>query len=67
MRFAGGTTQTTVIIDSTQKAALTLNNTGKLHEYGGALSLHRIAIHTDNREENYDQGKQQYERVNQNK
>ncbi|WP_323816597.1 Ig-like domain-containing protein [Cellvibrio sp. NN19] len=47
MRFEDGTTQTTVTIDTTQNATLVLNSTGKLHEHGGDLSIHRIAIHTD--------------------
>ena len=47
MKFADGTTQTTVTIDATQKATLVLNSTGKLHEHGGSLAIHRVAIHTD--------------------
>ena len=48
MKFADGTTQTTVTIDATKKSTLVLNSTGKLHEHGGSLGIHRVAIHTDN-------------------
>ena len=47
MKFTDGTTQTTVAIDASKKAALVLNRTGKLHEHGGSLGIHRVAIHTD--------------------
>lgn len=47
MKFADGTTQTTVTIDASEKAELVLNSTGKLHEHGGSLGIHRVAIHTD--------------------
>lgn len=47
MKFADGTTQTTVTIDTSKKASLVLNSTGKLHEHGGSLGIHRVTIHTD--------------------
>jgi hypothetical protein len=47
MTFAGGLTETTVTVDATKKATLNLIGTGKLHEHGGALGLHRVAVHTD--------------------
>jgi hypothetical protein len=45
--FAGGLTETTVTVDATKKATLNLMSTGKLHEHGGVLGLHRVAVHTD--------------------
>ena len=47
MTFAGGVTEMTVTVDATKKATLNLMSTGKLHEHGGVLGLHRVAVHTD--------------------
>ncbi|ACE83427.1 hypothetical protein CJA_2502 [Cellvibrio japonicus Ueda107] len=46
LTFADGSTQTTVTLVE-ELETLSLRSTGKLHEHGGQISLHRVAVHTD--------------------